>query len=236
MIATANLEPAPLRPVAPWWHTALLTACFLGLALAGALFQRQAGVGHPAPQGHPSAAPLYLSLIAAEWGLFVYVRKGLRRSGTTLSELVGGRWAGPRDVLVDVVLAAAVMSLWWGLNAAWERWAGPSTAVSIRPFLPRGAVESLLWIVLSASAGICEELVFRGYFQRQLAALARGRWLAVPLQAALFGIGHGYQGARACAKIALYGAILGALALWRRSLRPGMIVHAATDILGGLWR
>jgi membrane protease YdiL (CAAX protease family) len=235
MIATASLDPAPPQPVAPWRHTVLLAALFLGLALAGAVFQRQSAAGHGAPQGHPPVAPLYLSLIALEWGLFVYVRKGVRRSGTTTSELIGGRWASAKDVLVDVALALALWSVWRGLDAALARWLGPAAAAVVQPFLPRGAVEILLWVVLSISAGICEELVFRGYFQRQLAALAHGRWLALPLQAVLFGIGHGYQGPRACAKIALYGALLGALALWRRSLRPGMIVHAATDILGGLW-
>ena len=105
-----------------------------------------------------------------------------------------------------------------------------------RKFLPRGVLEASLWVGLSASAGFAEELVFRGYLQRQLAALTRSPWAAWALQSALFGISHGYQGAVACAKIAIYGALFGALAIWRRSLRPGMLAHAATDILAGLFR
>jgi hypothetical protein len=51
----------------------------------------------------------------------------------------------------------------------------------------------------------------------------------------LFGISHGYQGIEACVKIACYGALFGLLALWRRSLRPGMVAHAGSDILGGIF-
>jgi hypothetical protein len=48
------------------------------------------------------------------------------------------------------------------------------------------------------------------------------------------GIAHGYQGLRNCLAIAIYGALFTLLALWRKSLRPGMIAHAWTDIAGDL--
>ena len=101
----------PPRPalVAPIWHTALLVALFLGFALGGALFQRPA-MAHPAAmRGHPRVAPLYLSRMAAEWGVVLFVwRGGLRRRGVSLRELVGGRWTSPRDRVVDVALATAL--------------------------------------------------------------------------------------------------------------------------------
>jgi hypothetical protein len=34
--------------------------------------------------------------------------------------------------------------------------------------------------------------------------------------------------------IAVYGCLFGLLALWRRSLRPGMMTHALQDGLAGL--
>jgi membrane protease YdiL (CAAX protease family) len=37
-------------------------------------------------------------------------------------------------------------------------------------------------------------------------------------------------------KIALFGLVFGLFAIWRRSLRPGMIAHALTDIVGGIFR
>jgi uncharacterized protein len=65
--------------------------------------------------------------------------------------------------------------------------------------------------------------------------LTHSKWIALFLQAAVFGISHGYQGLEACAKIAVYGALFGLLALWRGSLRPGMIAHSGTDILSGIF-
>src|SRR5262249_39037875 len=111
-----------------------------------------------------------------------------------------------------------------------------SHAASISRLLPNGAAESALWVLLSISAGICEEFVFRGYLQRQLTAFTGHPSIGLLLQSAVFGIAHGYQGLRASLVVALYGALFTALALWRKSLRPGMMAHAWTDIAGGLLR
>jgi len=55
-------------------------------------------------------------------------------------------------------------------------------------------------------------------------------------KALLFGASHGYQGAAACAKITILGALYGSLAPWRKGLRPGMMAHAGSDILSGTFR
>ena len=228
-------SPSP-KLVAPRWHTVLFIALFLGLALGGAFFQRQARA-QPGQLEHPTQlAPLYLSLIAMEWGLFFYVWKGgLQRTGTRLSELIGGRWLNLKDVAVDAGLALGLWSAWMIVEKGWDRWLGAGHAVSIQPLLPRRPLEILLWVAVSISAGICEELVFRGYFQRQFEVFARSKWVALFLQAGLFGIAHGYQGVDACARIAVFGALYGWFALWRKSLRPGMMAHAGSDILSGIF-
>ena len=108
------------------------------------------------------------------------------------------------------------------------------TPKAVENMLPRGGAEIAVWILLSLSAGFCEEVVYRGYLQRQLQALTGSGLAAVALQAVIFGVSHGYQGVRNVLFITVYGALFGALALWRRSLKPGMILHAWTDIFGGL--
>jgi uncharacterized protein len=233
---TPEIEFSGPKLVAPRWHTALLVALFLGLALAGAFFQRAAHSQPARLLARPNLVRLYLSLIAMEWGLVLYVwRAGLRRSGTKLSELIGGRWQSPKDFVVDAGLAFGLWAVWTMVEKGWLRWFGPSHAASIQTFLPRRGFEILLWIGVSISAGICEEVVFRGYFQRQFEAFTGSRWIALCLQAALFGISHGYQGLDACARIIAFGALYGSLALWRGSLRPGMIAHAGSDILSGIF-
>jgi len=225
------------RPVAPWWHTGLLLGLFVAMAIGGARYQG-AALSQPAAQAeHPRVAPLYLGLLLMEWALLYYVWKGgLRRAGVRMRDLVGGRWSGPRDVLRDIVLALAVWGVWKGLSLVSAPALGPDRAASIDQMLPRGPIEIPLWIALSITAGICEEVVFRGYLQRQFEALTGSRGLAWLLQAAVFGISHGYQGVMACLRIAAYGGLFGLLALWRRSLRPGMLAHALTDVLAGLFR
>ena len=235
-IAATRIESPTSRLIAPWWHTALLVALFLGLAVGGAFFQRRARAEPGMLQQHPQVVPLYLSLMAMEWGLFLWVwRGGLRKTGTKLRELIGGKWVSAKDVLVDCGLALGLWAAWTLAELAWNRGFGVGHAASIQTFLPQRGLEILLWVGVSISAGFCEELVFRGYFQKQFEAFTHSRWIALFLQAVLFGIAHGYQGIEACVKIACFGALYGLLAVWRRSLRPGMMAHAAGDILSGIF-
>lgn len=233
---TPGIESSGPKLIAPRWHTALFVALFLALTLSGALFQRAVHSQPGRLVQHPRVVPLYLSLIAMEWGLFFYVWKGgLRRSGTKLRELIGGRWQSPKDVIADAGLALGLWTVWMIVEKGWDRWLGPAHAASIQTLLPQRAGEILLWVGVSLSAGICEEVVFRGYFQRQFAIFTSSKWIALFLQAGLFGISHGYQGLEACVRIAIFGALYGLLALWRGSLRPGMIAHAGSDILSGIF-
>jgi membrane protease YdiL (CAAX protease family) len=230
-------QPPGIRPVAPAWHTALLIAFFLGLTLAGAIFQKSAGSPATVAKEAPPLAPLYLSLFLGELALVFYVWKGgLRRSGTPMRELIGGRWGSAADVLRDLALAAVVWGAWTLVPMAWSRLFGADHAATVEGFLPTRGVEYLLWTLLSLGAGFCEELVFRGYLMRQFSAWTRLPWVALVLQSALFGVSHGYQGVAACMRIAAFGLVFGLLAIWRRSLRPGMIAHALTDVMGGIFR
>lgn len=239
-MATTVFTPAEThrpRPVAPMWHTAALVALFLLLALGGARLQhRAASHGHDLPQAQ-SLAMLYLPLIAMQWGLVYFVWKaGLRRRGVTMRELIGGRWSSARDVAVDVSLALGAWGVWTGFSWVFNRWLGADHAATVQTLLPHAPLDIALWILLSLSAGFCEELVFRGYFQRQFHALTGSAVVALGLQSLLFGVSHGYQGLRACLTITVFALLFGALALWRRSLRPGMVAHAWTDIAAGVLR
>jgi uncharacterized protein len=234
-IVVPRIESEGPELVAPWWHTALLTALFLGMAVGGAFFQRHARSEPGMLQQHPRVVPLYLSLIAMEWGLFYYVWKGLRSSGTKLRDLIGGQWKSARDVVVDAGLAVGLWAVWIVIEKVLDRWFGAAHAASIKTLLPQRAIEIFLWIGVCISAGFCEELVFRGYFQKQFEGFTHSRWIALVLQSLLFGIAHGYQGIQACVIIVFFGLLYGLVALWRKSLRPGMMAHAFSDILSGIF-
>src|SRR5512147_482138 len=125
-MAAEETESTGRGLVAPKWHLALLVALFLALTVGGALFQK-AAVSRPEIVGeHPNVAPLYLSILVLEWGLFYYVwRAGLRRTGTTLRELIGGRWGSPKDLLIDTAFALGLWLVWSLVSFGWDRWLGP---------------------------------------------------------------------------------------------------------------
>ena len=100
--------------------------------------------------------------------------------------------------------------------------------------MPQTVPEMIVWVVVATSAGFCEELIFRGYLQRQCLALTQNIAAAVILQGIIFGAAHAYQGAKAIPVISVYGMLFGALAAMRKSLRPGMLQHATQDSVAGL--
>jgi CAAX protease family protein len=91
----------------------------------------------------------------------------------------------------------------------------------------------VVWLGLAATGGFCEELVFRGYLTQQFRAWTASDVFAIVLQGAVFGLAHGYYG-KVMVLIMVQGWLLGLLAYWRKSLRPGMLAHGLQDALGGL--
>jgi membrane protease YdiL (CAAX protease family) len=227
--------PRERRLVAPLWHTAVLVTFLLGLAAYGVYVQSAAPSKGQLVEHRGSALPLYISLIAAQWAMLRFVTAaGLKRTGTRLRDLLGERWTGWRDVVRDAAIAFAVWAAWTAASTAVERSLGSDSAHGIASLLPRDPAEVAVWIALSLTAGFCEEAIFRGYLQKQFEALTGSPALAILGQALVFGISHGYQGIRNVIAITVYGALFGMLAWWRKSLKPGMILHAWTDTFGGI--
>lgn len=231
MAADADLPSLPpgRRLIAPAWHTIVFIAIFLGLSVAGGFFQH--AVKQPPQATTPNANPIlgYLSVVVAEWLLVLYVRRGVEKRGVSLRDLIGGRWATPKDVMIDLTLGAGLWAVWMGLMNPHILGAGTNTAEGL---LPQGIGASLAWIPVALSAGFCEEVAFRGYLQKQFHAITGSVGWAVIIQAFIFGAGHLYEGMGPAGRIMLFGALCGLLAIWRKSLRPGMITHVWTDIFG----
>jgi membrane protease YdiL (CAAX protease family) len=221
-------DPPP-EALASSRHLRRLIYIVLGIAVAMFLQARHSA---PTPIA-PSRIPLYLALIAVEFSLVWFVAIGIHARGRRLVDLLGRRWRTVFDGFGDVVLAV--------ITAALLRISGPLLYYVLGRWpsntgflLPTTSAESIVWVGVSAAAGICEELVFRGYLQRQLWSLTKRLPAAVLLQAFTFGIGHIYQGWKPALVTAIYGLVFGLLAAWRRSIIPGAIAHAVVDVMGGL--
>jgi uncharacterized protein len=227
----------PGRLLAPWWHTALIVLLIIGLSVAGVRQLRSFG-NQPL---HLVAN--YTLTIAYEWVLAALAIWGIHMRKVPLRQLLGELRPGVRGWLVDIGLA---LGYWVGalivlalLGETLVKIPGshidPQKIGDVTQKLaPVTGVEMLLFLVLSISAGFCEELVFRGYLQQQFARLGRSIWAGVVLSALVFGCAHGYEGVAGMLLIAAYGAMFGVLALLRRGLRTGMIAHAWHDSISGL--
>jgi membrane protease YdiL (CAAX protease family) len=184
---------------------------------------------------HPNRVRGYVLGICFEWALFAVVLAGVRRRKGSFRIILGDRWHSGRQVLRDIGIALGFWVVASGLLwvCGWVLQIHGNNPAIIA-MLPHGALEVVLWIALSVTAGICEEAIFRGYLQPQFMALTRNAPGGILLSAAVFGGAHAYQGYKMVILIAFYGAMFGSLSYWRGSVRPGMIAHGWQDSLNGV--
>jgi len=218
--------------VAPLWHSLGLLLLLLSISLGFYNAQSASPTAHSLGEPTGGNAALYLAIIASEWGLWFYIWLGGRCKGAVpVRDLIGGRWSNMKSVLLDIAIAAGFWLVWSAVAIIVGSLTGPSHAKPAAFLNPNGPVEVTLWVVMSMTAGFCEELVYRGYLQKQILALSGSAVLAVMVQAIIFGAGHWYQGGKKVIIIVILGALFGLLANWRKSLRPGMLSHAWEDVL-----
>lgn len=225
--------------LAPLWHTVLIVVIMLANSYFTAMLLASYRQTHPVRTGPRSAD--YLFTIGFELFLLFLVWIGLRMKKRGLRELIGGRWSTPEDFLIDfgialgfwVVSAAILLALAYVLgqaNAAQMN----DMKQRLGGLLPQSGADAAVWVSLSIVAGFVEEILFRGYLQQQIGILAGNVYVGLLVSALIFGAGHGYEGIRNMVRIFVFGALFGILAIWRKSLRPGMIAHAWQDALAGV--
>lgn len=217
------------RLIAPEWHTFLVLLVMIALSALSA-YSRSLS---PITRAHGRLGG-YASVMVSEWLIVAFIWFGVKRRGVRLQDLAGGRWPNSISVLRDLGIAVAYLIVSNIILGAIGRLLKAAPNQAVLDILPQGAAEVGLYLLLALTAGICEELIFRGYLQRQFAALTRSTAAGLVLQGVVFGAAHGYQGLKFMAIIAVYGCLFGLLAYWRSSLRPGMIAHFLQDGIIGL--
>lgn len=102
-----------------------------------------------------------------------------------------------------------------------------------RLFAPTNRRERHMWVALSLSAGIGEELVWRGVLPELIARLTGSLAIGVGLSVASFALAHAIQGLKSVLAIAAIAAAFHALVFISDSLYPAMAVHFAYDVVAG---
>ena len=100
------------------------------------------------------------------------------------------------------------------------------------PLAPKTSGERRGFWLLSITAGICEEILFRGFLIWFIAAWT-GLAAGIVLSSIVFGFAHIYLGAAHVPKTAVVGFALAVIVVASGSLWPAMVIHTALDLNGG---
>jgi membrane protease YdiL (CAAX protease family) len=172
-------------------------------------------------------------VLAIEWFPVLLIWLALKRRGLSISTLVSGSWQTLGTFFKDLGLAVGFLVVVVPLVGVLASLLGGVAETAVANITPKTGFELTVWLGLAVTGGFCEELVFRGYLTQQFSAWTGSRALAVVLQGMLFGLAHGYYHWVMVVPM-VQGWLLGLLAYWRKSLRPGMLAHGVQDALGGL--
>lgn len=234
-----NATPIAVNPTQTLLASRLHTSIFFGivavLVIVGVFNASQHVTAKLAPTPGQTMK-LALFMIGMQWMWVYFVYKGMKAHVRSIFEFLGLNSLTTSKVIADSAYAALAFALLYACSQGIDRIMPDQGSASNNPFLaafPSGAVGAIIWILLSITAGICEEIVFRGYLQRQLTGLTGSAAIAIVLQALTFGIGHAYEGTNSVVSISLHGLVFGMVAYRRCNIRAGIIAHANWDILAG---
>jgi len=224
--------------IGPWDHL-LVVAITILLPIHDLLFWYPRMLRADAAGVKKARHRAYLESILTEW---------------TLVALVGARWATAGRAWPDLGLGApSGWGFWIGLGITvavmvgltWQRISVLRSEdeqvqedvrrqiAPLRPLLPRSRGEMLHFTGVSITAGICEEILFRGFLIWYLSALTP-RIPALFVAALLFGMAHAYQGTRGVIQTGVVGVVLVALYVLTGSLWIPMAIHLFLDLNSGL--
>lgn len=219
----------PTESIAPWWHTVLV---LVPLAIGSVASAYQHGLENLHVPGLSSRFSSYVTVLFEEWFVVLLIWLALRRRGLSISSLVSGRWQTLGAFFRDLGLGVGFLVVEIPLASLLSYHLRDSS--STVSFTPQTGFELVAWLGLAATAGFCEELIFRGYLTQQFCAWTGSPVLAIVAQGIAFGLIHGYYGYKTMGVIMVEGWLLGLLAHWRKSLRPGMVAHGLEDVIGGV--
>lgn len=222
-------------PVAPAWHTVLMVLLIFGPLILESMSGYTASEAASRSTSHLA---IYFQGAVVECIFFLFAWWGIRLGNTSLRALIGAAWPSPKEFVRDIGLAILFWGFWYGVLSLLKvgfTAVGITNASAPGLAFPQGAVEIEVWIPYAVLAGVVEEIVFRGYLLKQFTAWFKGPYVAVFLQAVIFGAAHGYAyGIRQMILIVVSGILIGYFVLWQRNLKSAMVFHAWADIFGAV--
>lgn len=130
---------------------------------------------------------------------------------------------------------AGVAFLAFAIAMVWRHWrrSVEEHKPTWRLFAPTNRTERKMWVILSFTAGVGEELVWRGVLPALLAAVTGSLALGVAVSVLSFALAHAIQGPRSVLAIAAIAAAFHLLVMLSGSLYVAMAVHFIYDVVAG---
>jgi membrane protease YdiL (CAAX protease family) len=179
----------------------------------------------------------YLQTMVRGWILAAAVIFAWQVSGRAFAGLGLGWPPGPTALFAIGFSLLAVLVLLFQVTFGFrpskedlKKWKGQLDALKLAP---RNGGELSVFLAVAVTAGVWEELFYRGFLMWFFEPLA-GVWGGVVVTALIFGAGHAYQGLKGVARTCLVGLFFGAGYALTESLWWLMILHAAVDIFAGV--
>jgi membrane protease YdiL (CAAX protease family) len=103
---------------------------------------------------------------------------------------------------------------------------------SLAFFLPTTPKERAWWAIVSVTAGVCEEIIFRGFLLRYLHTAPWHLTLiwAIALSSAIFGLQHLYQGIAGVLQTTVMGVLFCLIFLITGNLAVPILLHTVMDL------
>ena len=220
-----------------------LTAAGLATALAALLLFVQPWRGHLRYQRLVAASAVradarlrhYGRGIVGEWTIVVLIVVIGLLAGRSASSIGLGSVAHIRS-FSEIVTAPALLLVGSALVfMAPHQGIQRTLQAQARGFLallPRTARERWLFAGVAVTAGICEEVIFRGFGLAYVRWLwpSAPQWALVVTVGAGFGLAHLYQGPRGVVLTGIIGGYLTWTVFASGSLWPAMLIHALIDL------
>jgi len=188
--------------------------------------------------GEPSdRVRLYKQTLALEWTALAVLATTWHFLGRPAADL-GFMPIGGNNFLIGsviLIIATAFLAYQWrsARSASDADIAQQKEAFgTLIHFLPQTDRDYRHFVGVSVTAGIVEEVLYRGFAIWYLAQLMPV-WAAIVVSSVAFGLGHSYQGAGGVARVTLIGLAFGAFYIFTGSIWLPILAHAILDILQG---
>jgi membrane protease YdiL (CAAX protease family) len=188
--------------------------------------------------GEPAdRARIYLETLAIEWIALAVLGAAWYLLGRPAAALglvpPGGNsfWIG---VAVLVVLTGFLIYSWRSAFAMTQEQKDKqvNTLGDLVHVLPQSHREYRHFVAISITAGIVEEILYRGFVFWYLAQVMP-IWAVIAVSSIVFGIGHTYQGAGGVVRVTGIGIAFGIFYVLTGSIWLPILAHAIFDVLQG---